>query len=669
MKLLGVLAVLLVALIGMAPFWGDLGVLVYGAISGLGRVLSTGTLGDGRAAFRAALLIGGSVSVLSFLRVAVQDRAADYLIAAVMFGFLTFVVFVVTGISYDDASRLGSGQQGANSVVVGEDRETVPRWYSRGQFEREMLNKAHETARAAARGDLKRAEALLQDLDLWSRNGPTLREDRGEYERLREAYNETVETLAAQSGRRTLKQGGLATDPGALVVAPLSPEDKRALELKQVELLQGMWKQSPSSTRVAMRLLALDLQSLAVGSRWSTRRPFDRDGDAALEERLWRIHGTQEVLFAYAPLQERLWNAYASTMVDKDEELALGALVVAGLIERREKTTPADPLRFDMNTMLLGSDVYMLSSLLASASEARMEILNARATLLLGDGDRGGQATGDAAVATGDAEPAGTVVSVPSPPQVSHADIAAQAARAMPPAGLLVDRKGLALRASPLLPAPAPPAEYGQVRVDLPAAGFKDLRHGIRLAAPVAADSAVTLQVDVWQTGQVTSVLIERSSGDATLDEAARQGARTWLSASKVPKGGERRQVTVAFSVPVAEAPSPVPVGSTPPPPQLSPEQALGAQLAAMSQRHPPRYPPRYPRSAGEAVPEGTVWLLITMSAEGRVLTVTVDRSSGHPALDRAAREAALAWHVTPARAVTTVEQITLRVPVHFRGG
>jgi TonB family protein len=672
MKLLGVLAVLLLALIGLAPFWGDLGVLVYSSIGWLGRVLSSGALSDGRAALRAALLIGGAVSVLSFLRVAVQDRAVDYLIASVMFGFLSFVVFIVTGISGDGATGAGSGQQGPSSVLVGEDRTTVPRWYSRGHFEREMLNKVHETARAAARGDLPRTQALMQELDLWARNGPALREDRTEYERLRAAYNETIETLAARSGRRTQRAAGLASDAGAMVER-LTAEEAREVELKQIELLQQMWKLSPSSTSVAMRLLATDLQELAIRSRWSPRKPFDREGDAALEERLWRVHGTQEVLFAYAPLEERLWNAYASTMVDTDEELALGALVIAGLIDRSDKTASADPARFDVNTLLLGSDVFMLSTLLASASEDRMEILKARATLLLGDDDRQAKAgKGEAQDTTGTAaDPAGPVVSEPSPPATSKADTVRQAQRAMPPAGMLVDRKGLALRTSPPLPPSSPPAEYGKVLVDLPAAGFKDLRHGIPLRAPVQADSMVTLQVDVWQSGVVTSVLIESSSGNAVLDEAARRGARTWLSASKVPTGGERRQVTVVFKAPVAGTPpavtvdAPSPTAMDPPPPQLDPEQALGAQLAAMTRRHPPRYP----RGDGETVLEGSVELLITMSAEGRVLDVTVDRSSGHPALDRAAREAALQWHVTPRRPVTTVKQITLRLPVQFQGG
>jgi len=672
MKLLGVLAVLLLALIGMAPFWGDLGVMVYSSIGWLGRVLSSGALSDGRAALRAALLIGGAVSVLSFLRVAVQDRAVDYLIASVMFGFLSFVVFIVTGISGDGATGAGSGQQGPSSVLVGEDRTTVPRWYSRGHFEREMLNKVHETARAAARGDLPRTQALMQELDLWARNGPALREDRTEYERLRAAYNETIETLAARSGRRTQRTAGLASDAGAMVER-LTAEEAREVELKQIELLQQMWKLSPSSTSVAMRLLATDLQELAIRSRWSPRKPFDREGDAALEERLWRVHGTQEVLFAYAPLEERLWNAYASTMVDTDEELALGALVIVGLIDRSDKTASADPARFDVNTLLLGSDVFMLSTLLASASEDRMEILKARATLLLGDDDRQAKAgKGEAQDTTGTAaDPAGPVVSEPSPPATSKADTVRQAQRAMPPAGMLVDRKGLALRTSPPLPPSSPPAEYGQVLVDLPAAGFKDLRHGIPLRAPVQADSMVTLQVDVWQSGVVTSVLIESSSGNAVLDEAARRGARTWLSASKVPTGGERRQVTVVFKAPVAGTPpavtvdAPSPTAMDPPPPQLDPEQALGAQLAAMTRRHPPRYP----RGDGETVLEGSVELLITLSAEGRVLDVTVDRSSGHPALDRAAREAALQWHVTPRRPVTTVKQITLRLPVQFQGG
>lgn len=674
MKLLAVLVVVLLALIGLAPFWGDLGVLVYGSINWLGTLLSTGELGDGRAALRAAILIGGSVSVLSFLRVAIQDRAVDYLIAAVMFAFVAFVVFVMAGISTDGSARHSGDADGERSVVVGTDTRSVPRWYSRGNFEREMVKKVHETARAAARGDRVRAEALLDELELWARNGPTLIEYRGEYERLREEYNQTVQLLAAQAGRRPLTRARLPTDNGE-DVRVLTADEIRETELKQVELLQQMWKASPSSTIVPMRLLAIDLKALAITSRWSAPAPLQGDGAAALEDQLRRIHATQEVLFAYAPVTERLWTAYASTMVDTDEELALGALVIAGMVERRQKADTSDAASFDVNAMLLGSDVLMLSHLLSATSEARMAILRARASLLSGAEEEPVNGTATAALTSAGAASAapvvaGSIVPPPEAPTAPSRESAMEAQRALPPAGLLVERKGLALRRPVDWPVPAPPAERGQVQVDLPAAGFRDGLPGILLREPgVETDTQVVLIVDVWQDGRVTSVLVEQGSGNAALDQAARDGARGWRSAGKVPKGGERRRVTVEFKAPVAapaavqEAAPVYPVGVTPPPPQLQPEQALGAQLSAMARRHPPRYP----REAGGAMQGGRVELSITMSAAGRVLAVAVEESSGQPALDRAAREAALQWHVVPVRPVTSVEQIRLRVPVNFQ--
>ena len=58
------------------------------------------------------------------------------------------------------------------------------------------------------------------------------------------------------------------------------------------------------------------------------------------------------------------------------------------------------------------------------------------------------------------------------------------------------------------------------------------------------------LALDVWEDGRVTAVLVERSSGDDALDQAARDAARNWKAAGKVQVGGELRRVTVAFDPP-----------------------------------------------------------------------------------------------------------------------
>ena len=97
MKWLGWLAVLLAVLIGLTPLWAWLGSLVYSAFDVLGHLGARPSISDGRAAFRAAVMLGGTVSVLSLLRVAWVDRSGDYLVAALMLGLVFGVVGVFSG--------------------------------------------------------------------------------------------------------------------------------------------------------------------------------------------------------------------------------------------------------------------------------------------------------------------------------------------------------------------------------------------------------------------------------------------------------------------------------------------------------------------------------------------------------------------------------------------
>lgn len=59
--------------------------------------------------------------------------------------------------------------------------------------------------------------------------------------------------------------------------------------------------------------------------------------------------------------------------------------------------------------------------------------------------------------------------------------------------------------------------------------------------------------------------------------------------------------------------------------------------------------PPRYPADAARRRAEGTVNLVIHVSARGVPERVSVNSSSGDPSLDRAARDAVRLWRFTPA--------------------
>ncbi|GAB4336000.1 MAG: hypothetical protein Kow0099_08700 [Candidatus Abyssubacteria bacterium] len=80
------------------------------------------------------------------------------------------------------------------------------------------------------------------------------------------------------------------------------------------------------------------------------------------------------------------------------------------------------------------------------------------------------------------------------------------------------------------------------------------------------------------------------------------------------------------------------------------------------------RYNPKpvYPRAARRRGEEGTVVLLVTVLANGRVAEIAIESSSGHAALDEAALKAVGRWRFEPAmrrgRPVTT----RARIPVEF---
>ena len=114
---------------------------------------------------------------------------------------------------------------------------------------------------------------------------------------------------------------------------------------------------------------------------------------------------------------------------------------------------------------------------------------------------------------------------------------------------------------------------------------------------------------------------------------------------------------------PADDGPAPTARLSAPPRPAAPPAVNLGNAGEALADLNvtgdnvvPPRpdsrhrnLPPAYPPDAVRQRLEGTVRLLVHVTGDGIPLLVEVAASSGHPSLDRAARQAVERWRFNPA--------------------
>ncbi len=76
--------------------------------------------------------------------------------------------------------------------------------------------------------------------------------------------------------------------------------------------------------------------------------------------------------------------------------------------------------------------------------------------------------------------------------------------------------------------------------------------------------------------------------------------------------------------------------------------------------------PPSYPHRAYVERLEGTVILQILVTAEGKVGSLEISTSSGHPILDAEAMQAIRSWRFAPARRFGRPIPYTVRLPVRF---
>ena len=154
--------------------------------------------------------------------------------------------------------------------------------------------------------------------------------------------------------------------------------------------------------------------------------------------------------------------------------------------------------------------------------------------------------------------------------------------------------------------------------------------------AAQAPHGAAQLRLLVDVEGKVEIAHVVRSSGQAALDAAARAMA---LGCRFQPYrvDGKASQVWVMLPVSVqAGAPTPVLVNGS-----------AGVRAATLDLRHCAR--PEYPPAAQAQRAQGTTYLGLLIGTDGAVQETRLERSSGYPQLDEAARAALGACRFAPA--------------------
>lgn len=113
-----------------------------------------------------------------------------------------------------------------------------------------------------------------------------------------------------------------------------------------------------------------------------------------------------------------------------------------------------------------------------------------------------------------------------------------------------------------------------------------------------------------------------------------------------------------------AVAPTAAPAGSLVPA-RIS-EAPIGSATISAKPRYRTNPKPDYPLPCKRRQEEGIVLLSVVVQADGLPSAVSLNRSSGHPLLDRAALDAVRTWTFEPGRAAGVAVSSLVVVPVHF---
>ena len=131
-----------------------------------------------------------------------------------------------------------------------------------------------------------------------------------------------------------------------------------------------------------------------------------------------------------------------------------------------------------------------------------------------------------------------------------------------------------------------------------------------------------------------------------------------------------RKQAELPKPLPMSESTLPAPSSAPPVAASAAPSKPAAAAAPFTEANFNANYgsnpKPKYPRIATSRGWEGTVRLLVRVSAEGNSEEVTVQQSSGHDVLDEAAVEAVEKWKFIPAKRGDTAVSSSVIVPINF---
>lgn len=141
-------------------------------------------------------------------------------------------------------------------------------------------------------------------------------------------------------------------------------------------------------------------------------------------------------------------------------------------------------------------------------------------------------------------------------------------------------------------------------------------------------------------------------------------------SATATPKATpSTARISVTPSSPLSAAPSSVPLGN---PKGANTGVSSGAGTAdyvgpSASADYLKNPHPKYPKISLRRKEAGTVFLALTVTAEGRAKDVRVLKTSGYPRLDKAALDAVKDWRFIPAKRLGRPVDADYELPIHFK--
>lgn len=196
--------------------------------------------------------------------------------------------------------------------------------------------------------------------------------------------------------------------------------------------------------------------------------------------------------------------------------------------------------------------------------------------------------------------------------------------------------------------------------------------YGIKLMEPIVPAQPLVMNVSLIEASTEKA---KAAAPAVKRQPSPKSSKKVRLTPKKTPLAPKPRKPSIVSApgpAPVSVAPQPessqTQISSSSPNPAASGVANRKQGTETVTKTIPLNDPkPEYPRIALKRGWEGTVSLLIQVTPEGHSGSVTVDRTSGHDALDKAAVETARTWTFIPAKRGETPVAAPVTVKITFR--